>query len=221
MADVKNYITPAGFRALQAEFEYLRNNKRRFVVARLADAAAEGDRSENAEYIYRKKQLREIDRRIRFLMKRMQAAEVIDPSHQKGPKVCFGARVVVEDEDGQERTYQIVGVDESDPRAGRISWSSPLGKALIGKEVDDSVTMRIASGERELVLLRVDFPRPPAHWGPTPEELWPPETDYRSEAAQQRIARLGEGAEGREDKDDGEDDEEGVDIDSLEAPRKL
>ncbi len=154
----KNYITPAGFRRLQAEFEYLRNTKRREVVVKLSEAAAEGDRSENAEYIYRKKQLREIDRRIRFLMKRMSIAEVIDPAQQKSKKICFGALVTLEDESGKELRYQIVGIDESDPKLGRISWRSPIGKALIGKEVDDSVAVRWHAGERELIVLAIEFP---------------------------------------------------------------
>lgn len=155
----KNYITPAGFRTLQAEFEFLRNHKRREVVVKLSEAAAEGDRSENAEYIYRKKQLREIDRRIRFLMKRMSIADVIDPAEQRSDKVCFGAQVTVEDEDGKAQCFQIVGVDETDPKNGRISWNSPIGRALIGKRVDDSVNVRWHAGERELVVTAIEFPR--------------------------------------------------------------
>jgi transcription elongation GreA/GreB family factor len=113
----KNYITPAGFRRLQREFEALRGPTRREVVKKLSEAAAEGDRSENAEYIYRKRQLRQIDSRIRFLMKRMAAAEVIDPSHHKGDRVTFGCIVTVEDENAPAwSSYQIVGVDESDPK---------------------------------------------------------------------------------------------------------
>ncbi len=156
--DEKNYITPAGFRRLQAEFEYLRNGKRREVVSKLAEAAAEGDRSENAEYIYRKKQLREIDKRIRFLMKRMSIADVIDPAQQRSPRICFGALVTLEDESGKKLCYQIVGVDESDPKQGRISWRSPIGSALIGKGVDDPVSVRWHAGERELIVLSIEFP---------------------------------------------------------------
>jgi transcription elongation factor GreB len=155
----KNYITPGGFRTLQAEFEQLRNHKRREVVAKLAAAAAEGDRSENAEYIYRKKQLREIDRRIRFLMRRMALAEVIDPSQHRSDKSCFGSLVTVEDADGETHSYQIVGVDESDPKQGRISWRSPIGKGLIGKRLDDTVSVRWHAGERELTVIAIEFPK--------------------------------------------------------------
>ena len=154
----KNYITPAGFRRLAREFETLRGPTRREVVAKLSEAAAEGDRSENAEYIYRKRQLRQIDSRIRFLMKRMAIVEVIDASQHKGERVTFGSIVTVEDESGKELRYHIVGVDESEPKEGRISYSSPIGKALIGKRVDDTVTLRVNAGERELVLLSIEFP---------------------------------------------------------------
>lgn len=158
MAEEKNYITPAGFRALQTEFEQLRNHTRREVVTRLAEAAAEGDRSENAEYIYRKKQLREIDRRIRFLAKRMSIAEVIDPSEQRTDRVRFGCLVTVEDEDGKTQRYQIVGVDETEPKNGRISWNSPIGKALVGKGLDDTATVRWHAGERELSIVKIEAP---------------------------------------------------------------
>lgn len=156
--ETKNYITPAGFRRLQTEFEELRLKTRREVVVKLAEAAAEGDRSENAEYIYRKKQLREIDRRIHRLLKRMSLAEVIDPSQHKGNRVLFGAFVIVEDDAGKTTRYQIVGEDESAPRDGRISWSSPIGRALIGKRVGDVVTIRLAQGERELSIEGLEFP---------------------------------------------------------------
>ncbi len=154
----KNYITPSGFRKLQVEFEELRFKTRREVVQKLAEAAAEGDRSENAEYIYRKKQLREIDRRIRFLMRRMSLAEVIDPRQHPGDRVRFGVVVALEDENGKRLRYQIVGEDESEPREGKISWSSPLGRALVGKEVGDVATLRVASGERELSIEAIEIP---------------------------------------------------------------
>ncbi len=136
----------------------LRGPTRREVVAKLSEAAAEGDRSENAEYIYRKRQLRQIDSRIRHLMKRMAIAEVIDPSHHKGERVTFGCLVVLEDENGKSFKYQIVGVDESDPKDGRISYRSPIGRALIGKYVDDAVSVQVAAGTRELTILSLDFP---------------------------------------------------------------
>ncbi len=154
----KNYITPIGFRRLQREFETLRGKTRREVVAKLSEAAAEGDRSENAEYIYRKRQLRQIDSRIRHLMKRMAIAEVIDPSHHKGQRVTFGCIVTVEDEQGRLIKYQIVGVDESDPKEGRISYRSPIGRALIGKEIDDAVIVQVAVGTRELTIHSLEFP---------------------------------------------------------------
>jgi transcription elongation factor GreB len=154
----KNYITPAGFRRLQSEFEELRLKTRREVVQKLAEAAAEGDRSENAEYIYRKRQLREIDRRIRFLLKRMSLAEVIDASQHRSDRVTFGALVIVEDEAGKSARYQIVGEDESAPRDGKISWSSPIGRALIGKRIGDVVTVHVAAGERELSIEGLEYP---------------------------------------------------------------
>ena len=154
----KNYITPAGFRRLAREFETLRGPTRREVVSKLAEAAAEGDRSENAEYIYRKRQLRQIDSRIRFLMKRMAIAEVIDPSQHKSDRVTFGCQVTVEDDSGRELRYQIVGVDESEPKEGRISWSSPIGRALVGKQLDDTVTVQVAAGQRELTIIDMCFP---------------------------------------------------------------
>ena len=154
----KNYITPGGFRKLQTEYEELRFKTRREVVVKLAEAAAEGDRSENAEYIYRKRQLREIDRRIRFLLKRMSLTEVIDPGQHSGDRVRFGVRVTVEDEGGKRASYQIVGEDESEPREGKISWSSPIGRALVGKEVGDVVTLRVAAGERELSVEAIEIP---------------------------------------------------------------
>lgn len=154
----RNYITPTGFRKLQTEFEELRFKTRREVVQKLAEAAAEGDRSENAEYIYRKKQLREIDRRIRFLVRRMSLAEVIDPRQHSGDRIRFGVIVTLEDESGKRVRYQIVGEDESEPREGKISWSSPLGRAVVGKEVGDVATLRVTSGERELSIEAIEIP---------------------------------------------------------------
>src|SRR5580765_875185 len=123
----KNYITHAGFKKLATEFDFLRQRKRPEVVSALADAAAEGDRSENAEYIYRKRQLRDIDRRLRFLAKRLDVAEVVDPTAQtRTDKVFFGATVTVEDETGETSIYRIVGEDEIDGAEGAISWKSPV-----------------------------------------------------------------------------------------------
>jgi transcription elongation factor GreB len=153
----KNYITRAGHRRLTEEFDFLRNKKRPEVVGALADAAAEGDRSENAEYIYRKKQLREIDRRLRFLAKRLDIAVIVDPTEQKRrDRVFFGATVTVEDEDGEAVTYRIVGADETGP-AGDISWRSPVGRALLGKALGDTVSVTIQAGVRELTIAEIDY----------------------------------------------------------------
>jgi transcription elongation factor GreB len=153
----KNYITRAGHRRLTEEFDFLRNKKRPDVVRALADAAAEGDRSENAEYIYRKKQLREIDRRLRFLAKRLDIAVIVDPTEQKRrDRVFFGATVTVEDEDGKTVTYRIVGADETGP-SGDISWRSPVGRALLGKALGDTVNVTFHAGVRELTIAEIDY----------------------------------------------------------------
>jgi transcription elongation factor GreB len=153
----KNYITRAGHRRLTEEFDFLRNKKRPEVVGALADAAAEGDRSENAEYIYRKKQLREIDRRLRFLAKRLDIAVIVDPTEQKRrDRVFFGATVTVEDEDGETVTYRIVGADETGP-SGDISWRSPVGQALLGKALGDTVSVALAAKLRELTIAEIDY----------------------------------------------------------------
>jgi transcription elongation factor GreB len=155
----KNYITPAGYRKLTSEIDFLRTKKRPEVVAALADAAAEGDRSENAEYIYRKRQLRQIDGRMRFLGKRLDIVVVVDPREQKRrDRVFFGATVTVEDEDGQSQTFSIVGSDEIDSAGGAISWQSPVGRALLGKEAGDTVYVRWEKGQRELTVTEVVYP---------------------------------------------------------------
>jgi transcription elongation factor GreB len=157
----KNYITPPGYRRLTEELDFLRFKKRPEVVSALADAAAEGDRSENAEYIYRKRQLRDIDRRLRFLGKRLDVAVVVDPGLQKSrDKVFFGATVSVEDEDGQRHVYRIVGVDEIEGSSGVISWRSPIGAALLGKSLGDAVTVRWHAGEKEITIMEISYPPP-------------------------------------------------------------
>jgi transcription elongation factor GreB len=154
----KNYMTPAGYRRLADELEFLRGKKRPEVVSALADAAAEGDRSENAEYIYRKRQLREIDRRLRFLGKRLDVAMVVDPRNQtRRDRVFFGATVAVDDEDGQRHVYRIVGVDEIEGGSGVISWRSPVGSALLGKAIGDTVTVRWHAGTREITVVEIDY----------------------------------------------------------------
>lgn len=152
----RNYMTPEGARKLSEELARLRTQRPK-VVQEVADAAAQGDRSENAEYIYGKKRLREIDRRMRFLTYRLKDAVVVDPKVQRGDKVFFGATVDVEDEDGARATYRIVGEDETDSSHGDISYKSPIGRALIGKRVDDVITVRRPSGEVELSIIAVRY----------------------------------------------------------------
>jgi transcription elongation factor GreB len=162
MSDVKpppppNYITREGAKRLQEELIHLRTKDRPKIVTEVADAAAQGDRSENAEYIYGKKKLREIDRRIHFLTKRLEKAHVVDPRTDGATKVFFGAFVEIEDEEGERVTYRIVGEDELDTKKGHISWRSPLGRALLGKKEDDVVVFRKPSGEVELTIVGVRY----------------------------------------------------------------
>jgi transcription elongation factor GreB len=152
-----NYITPGGARRLKEELHRLLATDRPEVVRTVSWAASNGDRSENGDYIYGKRRLREIDRRIRFLQKRLEAARVVDPLEQKGDRVVFGATVTVADEEGHERTYRIVGIDESEPTVGKVSWISPLAKTLMGARVGDGVTLRTPKGEEELDVLDVRF----------------------------------------------------------------
>jgi len=148
----KNYITPGGFKKLQDEYDFLKKQERPRITRLVAWAASLGDRSENADYIYGKKRLREIDRRMRFLSKRINEAEVIDPQKLENSKVQFGATVILEDDAGNERKVSIVGVDETAARLGRVSWQSPLGKALLGKEVGDVIEVRAPGGLTEYEL---------------------------------------------------------------------
>ncbi len=157
MADETNYITAEGAKRLQIELNDLLMVERRKVVQEVSDAAAQGDRSENAEYIYGKKRLREIDRRIRFLTKRLEAATVVAPRGAEEKQVFFGARVQLEDEDGSAVTYRIVGVDEIDLRQGDISWKSPLGAALLRRREGDTFVLRRPSGEIEMTIIAVSY----------------------------------------------------------------
>ena len=151
------YITRDGFNALQQELDGLW--KRRSGVTRaLAAAAAEGDRSENAEYIYRKKELREIDRRIRYLQKRLPVLKVVDTRPSNLSQVFFGARVTLEDEDGATHCYRIVGADEFNPGKGWISIDSPMARALLRKNVDDELTVQTGHGSRHYLIIEVDYP---------------------------------------------------------------
>jgi transcription elongation factor GreB len=154
----KNYITPAGHARLKDELEHLVKRERPHVVEIVAWAASNGDRSENGDYIYGKRRLREIDRRIRFLTKRLDIAEVVDPLRQgDNDQVFFGARVTIADADGQENTYTIVGVDEADVLRGRISWISPLARALIKNREGDSIRFQSPVGIREIDILEVVY----------------------------------------------------------------
>jgi len=157
-AGVKNYITPRGYRALKDELDQLWKAERPELVRTIAWAASNGDRSENGDYIYGKKRLREIDRRVRFLRKRIEHAEVVDPSKRGAcDQVFFGATVKVCDSDGVESTYSIVGVDEADVGNGLISWVSPLARTLIKLREGDVTVFRTPAGEKELEILSVIY----------------------------------------------------------------
>jgi transcription elongation factor GreB len=154
----KKPLTRAGYLSLAKEFNHLRDVERPKVVSGVATAAAEGDRSENAEYIYGKKRLREIDKRLRYLTGLLDNVRVVDPEKLTGDRICFGATAVVIDEAGVRKEYTLVGVGEADVAgAGTISWLSPVGKALMGKKIGDFVTIRIPSGETELEIVDIKF----------------------------------------------------------------
>ncbi|PCJ88043.1 MAG: transcription elongation factor GreB [Thiotrichaceae bacterium] len=144
------YITAEGHKRLNEEHDYLWKKKRPEVTRILSAAAAEGDRSENAEYIYRKKELREIDARVRFLRKRLDNMVVVDRIPKDTDKIYFGAWVTVEDDDGTENTYRIVGPDEFDPKLGYISMDSPMGKALLGKQLDADISITVETKEGQM-----------------------------------------------------------------------
>jgi transcription elongation factor GreB len=154
----KNYMTPAGHARLQAEFSHLVKIERPQVVNVVSWAAGNGDRSENGDYIYGKKRLREIDRRLRFLTKRLDHAVVVDPTEQQNTEcVYFGATVSVMDENGDEFTYSIVGLDEAEPSRGRISWVSPLARALLKARLGDCVRFQSPGGLRELEIVAIEY----------------------------------------------------------------
>jgi len=155
---VKNYITPDGFQKLQIELDQLWKQERPTLVKTITWAASNGDRSENGDYIYGKKRLREIDRRIRFLRKRLECAEIIDPSKRGScNQVFFGATVTVCDDDGKEHTYSIVGVDEANASEGKISWVSPLARTLLKLRKDDTVTLQTPTGATELEVRTITY----------------------------------------------------------------
>jgi transcription elongation factor GreB len=159
----KNYMTPAGAEKLKAELHKLLHDDRPQLVQTISWAASNGDRSENGDYIYGKRRLREIDRRIRFLTKRLEAAEVVDPATQANDRVLFGARVTVarmdsgDEDDSSPKTYRIVGIDETDVSRGEISWISPMARALLNGRVGDVVTLRTPRGDEELEILEIRY----------------------------------------------------------------
>jgi transcription elongation factor GreB len=156
-----NYVTPAGHRRLNDELARLWQVDRPKLVDTIAWAASNGDRSENGDYIYGKRKLREIDRRIRFLSKRLDSAVVVDNAGKTHDRVYFGATVTVAGEVGGERTVSIVGVDELDPSGGRVSWISPIATALLKASVGDVVTMRTPRGTEELEVLAIRYDAQP------------------------------------------------------------
>jgi transcription elongation factor GreB len=151
-----SYITPGGRKRIEGEIERL-GDERVKVVKTTADAAAEGDRSENAEYIYGKRRMRQIDSRMRYLRKILERSAVIDPAIDRGDRVYFGATVTLEDDEGQRVTYAIVGEHETDAEQGRISYRSPIGAALLKKEVDDAVRITTPRGARHYTIVDVAY----------------------------------------------------------------
>jgi transcription elongation factor GreB len=156
-AETRNYITPSGYARLKAELRQLVEVERPEVVRTVSWAASNGDRSENGDYIYGKRRLREIDRRVRFLIKRLEAAEVVDAAGRETDQVYFGATVTVRSTNGERRTLSIVGIDEVDPARGRVSWISPVAKALIKAREGETVALRNPAGVEELEILEVRY----------------------------------------------------------------
>ncbi|GAA4016564.1 transcription elongation factor GreB [Actimicrobium antarcticum] len=160
-AGTRNYMTPAGFQRMKSELLKLIDVDRPEVVQIVSWAASNGDRSENGDYIYGKRRLRQIDGRIRFLTKRLDFAEVVEPSVQFGnAQIFFGATVRYENHAGEEHTVTIVGIDELDPLHGKISWISPVARAITKASVGDTITLKTPSGIEELIILEVSYPAP-------------------------------------------------------------
>ena len=157
MMDKKNYITPEGFEKLRAEYSELLNVERPKVVEVVTWAASNGDRSENADYQYGKRRLREIDRRLHFLKNRLEDAEVINPKEITTDKVVFGATVTLESEEAAELVYQIVGEDEIDVKNKRISWKSPVARAILGKKIDDEVKVQKPNGDETMTVVKIEY----------------------------------------------------------------
>jgi len=157
----RNYITPAGYARLRAEFMTLLDEERPKIVEIVSWAAKNGDRSENGDYLYGKKRLREIDRRLRFLTKRLDIAEVADPSlHHGSDQIFFGATVTYANAKGEERTITIKGIDESDSLNGEVSWVSPIARALLKAREGDEVQLMTPGGVERLEVLEVRYPKP-------------------------------------------------------------
>lgn len=155
-----NYITREGWQVLDDELKYLWKDERPKITRSVSEAAAQGDRSENAEYIYGKKRLREIDRRVRFLMKRLEDLQIVYPEKQQEGKVFFGAWVTLINENDEQVTYRLVGPDEWDVKKGEISIDSPMARALIGKRVDDEVVVKTPDGERTFDVVAISYKSP-------------------------------------------------------------
>jgi transcription elongation factor GreB len=164
MAQLPIYITPEGHRKIRAELEHLWKVERPRVTAEVETAAAHGDRSENAEYIYGKKRLREIDKRLEFLAARLERMHIVHPDEQRGSegKVGFGAWVVLEDDEGAKLCYRVVGPDESDADAGQVSMDSPMGRALLGKEPGDDIEVRRPKGIATFCVVSIHYGERPA-----------------------------------------------------------
>ena len=159
----KNYVTPQGYARLRAELMSLLDDERPKIVEVVSWAAKNGDRSENGDYLYGKKRLREIDRRIRFLTKRLDIAEVVDPSlHHGHDQVFFGATVTYANQKGDERTITIKGIDESDSAQGEVSWIAPIARALLKARVGEEVTLQTPGGLERIEVLDVIYPAPAA-----------------------------------------------------------
>jgi transcription elongation factor GreB len=159
MADSPRFITPEGFARLRAEYDQLFSVERPKMVETVAWAASLGDRSENADYLYGKRRLREIDRRLSHLARVMKAAKIVDPAKQpRRDQVRFGATVELADEDDNRRTLTIVGDDETDASAGRIGWSAPFARALIGARVGDERIVRLPAGEKNYEVMAISYP---------------------------------------------------------------
>ncbi len=160
MSTPRRYITPEGFRRIAEEHERIWSVERPRIVAEVEAAAALGDRSENAEYLYGKRKLRELDRRLRFLSERMDALTVVEPSARRDGRAYFGAWVTVEHEDGDERTYRLVGPDESDAARGLLSVDAPLGRALLGRREGDTAVVQRPAGAVEITVVEICWVRP-------------------------------------------------------------